>query len=1110
VTNYAKLREAGSLESAPAKPRRYLTPFGGQTTMRPAMPGQFSGGLKVEPAPAPRRYLLPVLLVCFFLSGAAGLIDQVLWSKALGLIFGHTAYAVATVLAVFMAGLASGSAWIGRRSERWDRPIALYAWLELGVSATAAISLAGLAGVRAAYVAAYPYAGGNATALLILRFAGSALVLFLPTFLMGGTLPVLVRGLTRNLGELRARLSRLYWINTAGAVAGTFAAGFLFLPLLGLQRTLGIAVALNLAAGALALVLAREEPASTSSELDELGLSEKMEAPPSSATSKFFLICFAIVGVTAMSYEIGWTRLLSTQLGSSTYAFTLMLGTFLAGIVLGSALFERWSRRREPGPATFAVTQTLAALAALAFLVYFTRLIEVLPPILRATHESFRGLVLAQFVTSALAMLPAAVVFGFNFPAVVVLIAGPRPSTGTGAGAAVGRAYAWNTLGAIAGAIAAGFWLMPRLGSFHLLAATAGVNLALAAAISFASAQRLPWKILAVAGNSLLLIAAGFIGFSNYFYDPAVASFNTVMYWNLYDRPLTLRENAHALDIVYFRDGLNANISVARTGDYIALRTNGKVDASNHDASTQLLLGHLAALAHPPRRVLLVGFGSGMTASALVGYPELERLDVVEIEPAVVGAAPLLAPLNRNVLLDPRVHVTFDDARNFLFTTRQKYDLIISEPSNPWIAGVATLFTREFYAAVCGRLAPEGVFVQWMQAYSLYPADLRMLFATFLSEFHGATLWHGDAPDLILMAPSPPSGEILQRTEALYGLPRLHNDFAQLGMEEATGLFGFYLLDDSGLRKFSSGSRINTDDQTLLEYHAPRSLLVHGLEDKNRDAILLEQKNALPEDFPADARDAALAASAATSVNQEDADGAERFLRALDNRPITARIATIRGRAALAHSNFQSALRAFDAALAIDPNSLEAAWGLAETDRRFGNNEKARAALQRILERDPGNLRALESLAKLDADFSRWAEAEDLQRRLIAADPHAGAAACAQFAEILLREGKLDEADRAMLDCLAQDPYNYQTQLNLGELLARQKNWTEARQHLEFVMRYYPDEDAGIYPLLFHADQALGDPSAAVKAVRFGLRMFPGNSELQRLNLMLGRTRFSP
>jgi spermidine synthase len=1064
----------------------------------------------------PRRHTLATLFVCFFLSGGAGLIDQVVWSKALGLIFGHTAYAVATVLAVFMAGLASGSAWIGRRSERWNRPIALYAWLELGVAATAALSLAGLAGVRAIYIAVYPIAAGHSAALLSLRFTGAALVLFLPTFLMGGTLPVLVRGVVRTSAELGGRLSRLYWINTAGAVAGAFTAGFLFIPLLGLRRTLGIAVAFNLLASALALFLAREDVPQNSTARIHEDASARVVAPSRLARmdarqKKFFLLAFAIVGATAMSYEIGWTRLLSTQLGSSTYAFTLMLGTFLTGIVLGGALFERWSRRREPGATTFAVTQTLTAVAALAFLIFFTRLIEVLPPILRATHESFAGLVLAQFVTSALAMLPAAVVFGFNFPAVVVLIARPRSGTNaseTDSGAAVGSAYAWNTLGAIAGAIAAGFWLLPRLGSFHLLALTAAVNLGLAVAISFRAAQRVAIKVFAVSANLILIGAAGFIGYSAYFNDPAVASFNTVMYWNLYDRPLTLRENAHALDIVYFRDGLNANISVARTEDYMALRTNGKVDASNHDVTTQLLLGHLAALAHPPRRVLLVGFGSGMTASALALYPELERLDVVEIEPDVVEAAPFLAPLNRGVLHDPRVHVTLDDARNFLFTTREKYDLIVSEPSNPWIAGVATLFTREFYAAVRARLAPDGIFVQWMQAYSLYPADLRMLFATFLGEFHGATLWHGDAPDMILLAPSPASGAILERVEQLYEVPRLHDDFVQLGMEQPAGIFGFYLSDDAGLRRFSAGAPINTDDRTILEYHAPRALLVRGLEDKNRDALVAGQRNPLPEDFPTGERDAALASAAATSVNQDDADGADRFLRALDRHPTTAAINTIRGRAALARSNYQSAFRAFNAALAIDPESVDAAWGLAESNRRFGNNEKARQGLQKILDRNPANLRALTSLAKLDADFSRWPEAEALQRRLIATGARPGAAECAQLAEILLSEEKSDEAQAAMTDCLTLDPYNYQTHLNLGKLLARQRRWAEARVHLEFVMRYFPDEDAEIYPLLIQADQALGDFAAAARAARFGLRMFPDNADLKRANLLKTRTTF--
>ena len=807
-----------------------------------------------------------------------------------------------------------------------------------------------------------------------------------------------------------------------------------------------------------------------------------------------------------MSYEIGWTRLLSTQLGSSTYAFTLMLGTFLTGMVLGSALFERWSRRHESTSMTFAATQTFTALAALAFLVFFTRLIDVLPPILRATHESFRGLVLAQFVTSALAMLPAAIVFGFNFPAAALLIVGRQTSSSASGAGTVGRAYAWNTFGAIVGAIAAGFWLLPRLGSFHLLAATAGVNLVLAAVLSLEFARGRTWKIIACAGNLALVLAAAFIGFSNHFYDPAVAAFNTVMYWNLYDRPLTLRENAHLVDVVYFADGLNSTISVAKSDDYVSLRTNGKVDASNHDVTTQLLVGHLGALAHPPRRVLLVGFGSGMTASALAGYPEMERLDIVEIEPAVVAAAPLLTQLNRNVLLDPRVHVTFDDARNFLFTTHERYDLIISEPSNPWIAGVAALFTKEFYAAANARLLPGGVFVQWVQAYSLYPEDLRMVLATFLSEFHGATLWHGDAPDLILMSPSPPAGELYTRVQALQGNPRVHDDFKQLGMDDPAGIFGFYMLDDADLRTFSAGAKINSDDLTLLEYQAPRSLLVRGLEDKNRRDIFLMQKDILPGGFPAELRDQTLVAAAATSLNLEDSEGADRFLKALENSPVTADIAIVRGRAALDESNFVTAYAAFGAALAIDPDSLPAAWGLAETDRRFGNNEKARQAFTRILERDPENVPAMQSLTDLDTDFSRWPEAEALERRLIAVDPSAKVLPYAALAGILFRSGNLEKSYAAMQECLARDPYNFQTHFNLGELFARQKKWAEARQHLEFVMRFFPDDDSAIYPLLYQVDNVLGDPRAAAEAVRFGLRMFPDRQNSNACNRCISLT----
>ncbi len=1055
------------------------------------------------PDSLPRRTVLGGLLLCFFLSGAAGLIYQVAWGKALGLVFGHTAYALATVLAVFMGGLAAGSAWLGRAGDRSARPIALYGWIEMGIAVTGAASLLGLAGVRAAYLAAYPSVAAHGSLLLILRIFGSALVLFLPTFLMGGTLPILVRGLTRSSSEVGTEFARLYWVNTAGAVAGTLAAGFVILPTLGLRTTIGIAVAINLIAGVFALSLSRKVPVSTTISAQPTP-EPTPESQPSSeeASSRFLLVSFAIVGATAMAYEIGWARLLATQLGSSTYAFTLMLATFLIGIVLGSALFGVWSRRYRVNYSTFALTQTLTAVAAFSFLIFFSRSIEILPPILQAAHGSFQGLVTAQFILCMLAILPAALVFGFNFPAVTMLIAGRQMFPGSGSAKIVGRAYAWNTFGAIIGALATGFLLLPRLGSFRLLAATAGVNLALAALLSVVNAPR---AMFAFAGNLLLLVAVAVIGFSNFLYDPAVAAFNTVLYWNQADRPLplTLREKARLMDVVYFKEGLNSTITVTQTDDYISLRTNGKVDASNHDTSTQLLLGHLGALARPPRRVLVIGFGGGMTLSAVARYPELERLDCVEIEPAVLGAAPLLKQLNRGVLEDPRVHIIFDDARNFLFTTQQKYDLIVSEPSNPWISGVAALYTREFYSAAQERLAPGGVFVQWVQTYSLFPEDLRMVLATFLSEFKGATLWHGDPPDLLLMSQTPPAAEMLRRTQEMFANPGLRDDYKQLGIEQPAGLYGFYMLDDAGLRNFSAGARLNTDDLTLLEYDAPRSLLVQGLEANNRRDIFLSRKDVLPADFPSDLRDAAVAAAALTSLNAHDMDGADKFARALEKRPLTAEIATVQGRVALAHSDFEGASRAFDAALTMDPNSIEASWGRAETDRRLGNPGKAYQGFLHILERDPGHLQSLESLKQLAKDSSHWPEAEYFQLKLITSDPHASAGAYADLAELFLRVGDLDLAYKAMQDCLSRDPYNFQTRINFAELLSRQKKWAEARKNLEFVKRHFPDGDAETYALLYEVDNAMGDPRGAADAVRFGLRIFPENSDLLRLNLLL-------
>jgi len=1059
-------------------------------------------------SPLPRAYVAGVL-VCFFLSGAAGLVYQVAWGKSLGLIFGNTVYATATVLAVFMGGLALGSAVLGRWGERVTNPVALYGWIELGVAVTGALSLLGLAGVRWLYVAAHPALAGSSATLVALRFAGAAVVLLLPTFLMGSTLPIMVQGTTRSSAELGARVSRLYWVNTLGAVAGTFAAGFGFLPELGFRLTVAIAVALNVVAGVISLLLsgragggvllaapASSEPASANANPES-----PITAHSFVSGERFLLATFALVGATAMAYEVGWTRLLATTAGSSTYAFTLMLGTFLVGIVLGSAAFDGWQAGgRTVTLGTYAATQTATALAALAFLISFQYMPEFVVYILRQTKESFEGLLLVQLAISAAAMLPAAIAFGFNFPVVTLLIAG-KPGA-TRHAAAVGRAYAANTVGAIGGAVLAGFWLLPSIGAFRLVAGLAAVNVVLALALQLRHQPRRPLAVGVHAGLALLVAAVAVTGA---FYDRQLASFNPVLYWNLYSERLTLQEMAATNDVVFLEDGMNATISVVRSEDYISERTNGKVDASNRDVLTQLLMGHVGAVFHPaPKRALVIGFGSGMTVSTLTLYPEIEHIDCVEIEPAVIHAAPHLETLNRGVLRDPRVRIILEDARSYLLTTRESYDLIISEPSNPWIAGVATLFTTEYYREARRRLAPGGIFVQWVQSYSLFPDDFRMVLATFAPHFQQVSVWRGEYSDYLLLARQENAPLTLERLRERLALSApLRADFDRLGISRAEGLLGYHRLDDQDLRRFMRGAALNTDDHTRLEYNAPRALLIADIEEKTRSAIWAARTADLPRDVRVEDRQAALEAAAQAMINVEENEDADFFLAALGDQPGSLSLALAQGRSHLSRSRFTDARAAFQQALSMDPKSVEAARGLAQLARKQFDHPTAEMLFRQILARSPGDAGALEGLSQVERSRAQWPAAVTYLRQLIAARAEPVASDYTQLAEALLQAGNIVDAEASFRKALEIEPYSYFARRNLGEIYLNAKQWELARAQLEIVARFNPDTDARVYLLLERVYAALGRPGDAERIVAKGYRIFPAD---QRLKVLSGNT----
>ena len=636
----------------------------------------------------PRNRLVG-LLICFFLSGSAALVYQVAWVQALGLLFGHTAYAVATVLAVFMGGIAAGSAFVGRWKQN-THPVVLYARIEFAVGLTGALSLVGLHLVHAGYLAIYPVVGDVQLFLFSLRFCGSVAVLFIPAFLMGSTFPILVAATTEAQAALPLRVSQLYWVNTAGGVFGAVVAGFVLLPTLGLRATIGAAAALNGLAGLTASWVGNGWPNFGKDQGSNTGGSKTIPNPREGSYPALLWV-MGSAGCTAFAYEIAWTRLLTITIGNSTYAFTLMLATFLSGIVAGGAIFQRYFSRLPERISLSALswTQIALGLTSLASLILFHWIPAVVPRLLLATNRSFGGLVLTQLITTALTVLPAAIVFGVNFPMLMALL-DRKSQRENSRYARIGTAYATNTIGAIAGSLLTGFWLVPWLGSFRVVAAIAAVNLAVALLIHLFSEPR---RLALVLTDGVFIAAAFVIASSTFFHNESLLQLSAVLYGGSYEGRLTLAEIAATKDLIFAAEGVNDSVAVLRTDGDWELLVNGKVDASTEDSRTQLLLGHLGASFHPsPRRVLVIGFGSGMTVSAVARYPDVQEIDCVEIEPKVLSAAQFLQALNRNVLSDPRVHIIFDDARDFLLTSRSKYDLIISEPSNPWIAGVATLF----------------------------------------------------------------------------------------------------------------------------------------------------------------------------------------------------------------------------------------------------------------------------------------------------------------------------------------------------------------------------------------------------------------------------------
>ena len=771
-----------------------------------------------------------LVLLLFLISGAVGLGYQVLWGRYLLEFIGVSAYSYATVLAAFMAGLALGSALFGRLADRVRSPLLLFALLEAGVGLYAFVfpllSEAASA-LYSGWVSFTPEQAGAGHALWA-KVLVAGLLLLVPTTLMGGTYPALVRYATEHLNQVGRRASQLYAVNALGAVAGALLMAFVLMPALGMRTSLVVLALANGLVAAAALLLARGKDPSPAEVAPPDALEVSRSEPGLSArVVRVALALILIEGSLAFALEVAWTRYFGVVLGSSTYSFALVLAVFLSGIALGSAWLSRSEGTVGRPLLFFGWTQLLGGLLVLAPLALYPRapwLFVNLGALFSDHPLAFFLYTAGQLLVCALVMLPPTILFGMALPLLVKGLAHDLRRLGSD----TGRVYAWNTWGNVAGALLAGLVLLPLLGMELLLRAAAlgSSALGLLAIGYFSPNERRTWVRVGAAAAVLVVChlavgswrTEGFAlrptrrsetALSREAADVQLASYRTVLF----------KDDPAALLMVY----ATRTVSGRET---LTLSLNGKPDATSHDdLPTQLLLGHVPLfLAPQPRDVLVIGLASGVTAGAVLAHP-VRRLDVVDVVAAMPEATRLFHEWNRDPLGDPRFRLIVDDARSYLAHTRQRYDVIVSEPSNPWMAGTGALFSREFYSQAATALEPDGVYLQWLQAYELTDETFAAVVRTFRRVFHHVYAFQGNADDILLLGSRLPLRPDQADLERRFAVAAVREDLARIEIESAAALLAFQVLSPATVDYIAALTDVeNTDDNLLLEYRAPREL----------------------------------------------------------------------------------------------------------------------------------------------------------------------------------------------------------------------------------------------------------------------------------------------
>jgi len=767
--------------------------------------------------------------ICFVLSGATGLIYEVLWARMLGLVFGATTLAVSTVLAAFMGGLALGSAVAGRLADRITRPLRVYGLIEIGVAVYALLVPLLFTVVDNLYAFIWQYFQPGFFVFSLWRFVLSCALLLVPTSLMGATLPVLSAALLRSAKRSSNSVTQLYACNLVGAILGTLVAGFVLLPSIGVRATIIVAASLNIIVGAIAIFAERRGgAAATRGQQAETEVEEVVAETDVVAGRRFWLFCAVASGFVTISTQVAWTRVLAMVIGSSTYAFSIVVALFLIGLA-GGAWFISRSNYATKLRASIMTIELLTAASLFLSLLVINRIPNILVYLgLRLQVSSWGGLLLLQIMCASLLVLVPALLMGMVMPVVLVWASTDRESSVR----LVGRSYAINTIGAIAGAFITGFILIPLTSTKHTLLFCAAICV-IVAGVAYVPRPTTgdPQLLRSISiGATVLIIVLLFITAPTMnLADLSIGAYDSLVRVLAKTRE-GVKEDQNQTGpaehrLLMYEEGPTATVSVRKDWETTSLAINGRANASDReDMPTQVMLGQLPVLVAPSiRNGLVIGLASGVTVGAVLQSP-IESLDCVELERATIPASRFFEHVNNRPLNDARLHLIIDDARTYLRVTQKRYDMIISEPSHPWVPGVANLFTREFFEMTRDRLSDEGVFVQWVQIYQLSTETLRSVLATYQGVFPHVLVFRvggvDKGKDLLLVGSNKPLN--LEKLTERVADPRMSAEIARVNLKSEADVRGWYVCDETTLRAAVAGAKINTDDNMHIETTVPR------------------------------------------------------------------------------------------------------------------------------------------------------------------------------------------------------------------------------------------------------------------------------------------------